>query len=87
VKVGTVNRLFRKWSAVEGAVIPLLSSPVGSMNRRRFKPSATRCLLTVRRLTTKPWRPSSKAMRDADYLRVRRKASIAVITSAVVVVD
>src|SRR5215212_8316786 len=61
-----------------------LDSPVGSMNRRRFSPSATRCLLTVRWLIATPWRPSSKAIRDADHLRVRRKSSIAVITSGTV---
>src|SRR5215212_5417037 len=56
------------------------------MNRRRFSPSATRCLLTVRWLIATPWRPSSKAIRDADHFRVRRIASISATTSAAVAV-
>ncbi len=36
----------------------------------------------VRRLSATPWRVSSKVIRDADHLRVRRTASVSAITSA-----
>jgi hypothetical protein len=46
------------------------------MKRRRFRPSATRCLLTARRLIATPWFLSSKAIREADHFHVRRSPSI-----------
>lgn len=69
------------------AVIVLTSrfvSPLGSMNRRRFRPSCARCRVTVRRLTATPSPCSSKAMRDADHLCSRRSSSIRATVSPVV---
>jgi hypothetical protein len=61
-------------------------SPFGSMNLRRFSPSATRCRETVRREITMPSSPSSCAIRAADHFFSRRIVSIRATTRAGVAV-
>lgn len=61
-------------------------SPVGSRNRRRFRPRWVRCRLTVRTAIMTPSAASSMLIRRADHLRVRRSTSIRATTCADVAV-
>lgn len=60
--------------------------PVGSRNRRRFKPRWARCRLTVRTETATPSPASSVLIRRADHFRCRRSCSIRTTTCAGVAV-
>jgi hypothetical protein len=63
-----------------------LESPFGSMNLRRFSPSANKWRETVRRLSTMPSCKSSWAIRAADRFIVRRRVSMRATTRASVAV-
>jgi hypothetical protein len=85
--VGAVRRVHDPWEVVPAQSLTELATAL-SAHQMVFTLNydlLTR-LLTVRRLIATPWRPNSKAIRDADHFRVRRSASISTTTSAAVAV-